>query len=114
MSKEQFYMQGRKIYQHSRREKQPDGSESFSLTTPVCEVDEFIENPEVLLEMLNAHGPLLQALESGRLLMMYALRKMEEEFRLSPQGVIQQEDIQAAMNACVNASTAIRLGRGAA
>lgn len=112
--REAFYMQGRKIYQHSRRKKQPDGKESVSLATPVCEVDEFVKNPEVMLEMLNAHGPMLQALEGGYQLMMYGLKMMEAELKIYPHGDIQQEDILAAMNACVNANTAIRLGRGAA
>ena len=63
MSEPQFYLQGRTIYKKGKVKVNSDGSQNIGMNFKVCEVDEFIEEPEALLLLLNLHRPLVDALK---------------------------------------------------
>lgn len=49
-----FYLKDRTIFKHGREWQMPNGTKSMELNLPICAVDEFVENPEIVLDLLNA------------------------------------------------------------
>lgn len=48
-----FSMSGLQIIKNSTSKDNEDGTTSFSLSFPVCEVSDYLEQPEVILEIMN-------------------------------------------------------------
>lgn len=55
---DEFKLQGRTIYKAPHETKHDDGSASFTLGFPVCEVSEWLQDPEQVLGMLNSYDEL--------------------------------------------------------
>lgn len=112
-----FSMNGLQIIKNSTSKDNGDGTSSFSLSFPVCEVSDYLEQPEVILEIMNvgAH-PYAKAAPALYEALNGLIKDMEQRARNGMTGGHVDSDgvpvLAAGATVVINAYAALSQARG--